>query len=514
MKTTFNQLILCAILILAIKPTIAQETFSKVYYEGNKSLKSYSVTNTFDDSYIIAGTRNNQNFLLKIDSEGDTIWTKVIGPRFANSHPKIISLTDNSFLLASSTYMGANQKSIFCLNFDTNGDTLWSTSIILDSTAYFKSVQQTIDGGFIITSIIFYESISLYKTLISKLSTTGDLLWSKSYSDEVHVNFGTSITQTADSGYIVFGLYEGEPPNYAQAFVMKLTVDGNVSWVNKYIMASTVWDKWYEHVITEDGFIFATLDLHKLVLMKTDFSGNVIWAKKYHTNSFDFAINRIKIQELVNGNFVVLAPDNFIKIDGNGDIIWATELMLQVSDVVESSDNGFLIIGNGPLDGVNSFESDYPQIGVIKTDSLGQGDSDCIYNVTITVQDKTIVANPFMLPSENVGSATHEAFELSSTILTIENGCVAIISDINEDAFENNFHIFPNPSTSVINIQTTDSMQFSSVAIHSILGNQVFKYNGPKTEEIAVDLTNIPRGIYILKMKSNNSLYTRKILLH
>ena len=101
MKTAVSKIILCTILLLIINPGIAQETFSKVYYEEGESLKSYSVTSTFDDSYIIAGTRNHQNFILKIDSEGNTVWNKYIGPRLSYYHNKIITLMDSSFLLAS-----------------------------------------------------------------------------------------------------------------------------------------------------------------------------------------------------------------------------------------------------------------------------------------------------------------------------------------------------------------------------------------------------------------------------
>ncbi len=499
---------------MAVHSGYAQINFSKVYYEVGWPLRSYSVASSFDDAYIVAGLLDNKNLLLKIDSEGNAIWNKMIEPSRASDYPKIITLADSTFLLASQTFAQGNSDSrIFCLNFDTNGDTIWSTSISLDSTTLFKSVQQTFDQGFIIVCGMLNDDTQFAKTVIMKLSATGQLLWSKSYSDGMYINTGYSITQTADTGYLVFGMYQGAPPNGAQTFAMKLTPEGEVSWVKKYIMASDVWNKWYEHINVEDGYIFATLDDLRLVLMKTDFSGNVVWAKKYNTYSFDFHVNRLKMLASDDGNLMVLSPDILMKVDANGNAIWARELMMKVADMVNAPDNGFLVVGNGPLLAVKAHDTSDPQIGIIKTDSLGQT-FECVFGASISSTDLSITPTSTMVLTENIGTESGEYYVASYIDLTVEDGCVAIIGAVEEEGSENQPQVFPNPANGIIYIRTINSEKISNIKIYSVLGKQVLQYEGLNTEETSVELSQLPKGIYILKILKEGALFTTKVWLY
>ncbi len=70
-----------------------------------------------------------------------------------------------------------------------------------------------------------------------------------------------------------------------------------------------------------------------------------------------------------------------------------------------------------------------------------------------------------------------------------------------------NFKIYPNPTNSFILIQTT---QESEIEITNIQGVLVGKYFLNKTTK--VDFSHLPKGVYLISIKTNNSITTQKVI--
>jgi D-alanyl-D-alanine carboxypeptidase len=73
---------------------------------------------------------------------------------------------------------------------------------------------------------------------------------------------------------------------------------------------------------------------------------------------------------------------------------------------------------------------------------------------------------------------------------------------ISEPISNNSISIYPNPSTSTLNINT--SLTNYQVKIFDITGNIVLQNNTSST----IDISNLPKGLYILKIHDLNSLTT------
>ncbi len=72
--------------------------------------------------------------------------------------------------------------------------------------------------------------------------------------------------------------------------------------------------------------------------------------------------------------------------------------------------------------------------------------------------------------------------------------------------------IYPNPTKNIINI-TSASIKNSEVAIFNMLGEMVYQNNSSTKNTITVDLSNQPNGVYFVKVKTNDKVSTRKIML-
>ena len=67
------------------------------------------------------------------------------------------------------------------------------------------SVQQTTDGGYVVTGFRNSPSSDMGDVYLIRTDSHGDTLWIRTYGEEDEEEGGNSVRQTADGGYIVAG---------------------------------------------------------------------------------------------------------------------------------------------------------------------------------------------------------------------------------------------------------------------------------------------------------------------
>jgi len=516
MKKPIIKIILLVSLMIPIAFGYSQTGFTKVYYNGG--MQSSAIIKTFDENYLITGYNyGDKNYLIKIDTLGNVIWSKQMESVYSDYHVGILPLKDSTYFMVTSNYSSEKGYShLLCIVFTNNGDTLWTKSYDFGDTFLPYSASQTFDNGFMIAGILKFADYNQYKIAVIKLDSTGSHSWTKTFSGGNHTNYGYSIKETPDSNYILTGFVEDSDPFRSSAFLTKLTANGNILWTKTYQVDSSDLCIGYDVSILLDGYLIASTKSHELVIIKTDFSGNVNWAKQYDIYSFN-PLNSpaVRIRNLSNNNFAVLAPDYLLKIDEAGDVIWATGMMMYVSDVYEAQDNGFIVIGNGPVFGVKFPVPYYEHIGLIKIDSLGNNDADCVWpDEWINYENKTIVTQNIVFDtSYAIANTAQTNIQVADINLTIEDECVTFIGSLNENLSGSNIQIFPNPSSGVFVIQTENSEIIIELNIFNSLGATVYQSaNNSKT--VNVDLSSVPPGIYQIMIDTQDKTYTRKILIY
>jgi hypothetical protein len=83
------------------------------------------------------------------------------------------------------------------------------------------------------------------------------------------------------------------------------------------------------------------------------------------------------------------------------------------------------------------------------------------------------------------------------------------------DALPNKVDIYPNPTTDLVNInlKDTDFDPESNIEIYNVDGKLVRSVANPnKTNTILVDLSDLPTGMYIVKIQVNGNLVTERII--
>lgn len=216
MKNVLRNLYLAFILLLFVYQTNAQSTFSKVFNGNGIDVKAYSIEKTIDSNYMIAGQKANKALIIKIDTAANIIWCKNYdsGIGFNSYFNKIIATKDSCFvLIGKSTNAGNSTENTLLVKINSNGDTLWSKLIDLNDAETIISIEQTLDGGFILSgNIRQFIANQMYKIAVVKLDKSGNLSWAKRIECGNNNEYAYAVKQLPDSNYVVIGYTENYPP--------------------------------------------------------------------------------------------------------------------------------------------------------------------------------------------------------------------------------------------------------------------------------------------------------------
>ena len=127
-------------------------------YGGSNNDYGYSVQQTMDDGFIIVGTTasygngNSDVWLIKTDSQGNEEWNQTYGGSDDDGGRSFQQTSDGGYVIAGYTQSYGNGNSdVWLIKTDSQGNEEWNQTFGGASTDYSYSVEQTTDGGYVIT---------------------------------------------------------------------------------------------------------------------------------------------------------------------------------------------------------------------------------------------------------------------------------------------------------------------------------------------------------------------------
>ena len=170
----------------------------------------YSVLQTVDGGYAIAGYTsdiggfNEDVYLVKTSASGDTVWTRRYGGTGDDEGLCVDQTADGGYIITGLAHLpGPSDISLYLVRTNGSGDTLWTRTYGGPNHDVGNSVQQTSDGGFIVAGTT-YRSVGDADAYLIRTDSLGDTLWTRFFGG-TGVDGGSSVRQTLDGGYIVGG---------------------------------------------------------------------------------------------------------------------------------------------------------------------------------------------------------------------------------------------------------------------------------------------------------------------
>jgi hypothetical protein len=354
-----------------------------------------AVLQTLDGEYIIVGTTagtafsdeiNDDIYLIKMDAKGEVKWERIFGSAGNESGESVFQTSDGGFIIAGSTISIANSQDVYLVKTDKNGEKEWENHYGGTADEEGKSVQQTTDGGYIIagSTTSFGKGGDVYLVKI-KPNTNGEMQWNGYYGGD-GIDWGESVHQTLDGGYIIAGHTSSYGSGPGDIYLIKTDANGNETWPTPHVFGGNEHD-FGESVqqTTDGGFIITgrkSIDPANgdVYLIKTDADGNELWNNNFGGPGSDHGY---AVSQTTDGGYIIAGviaiekgPDVYqfdiclIKTDANGNEIWpAPHTFGGVNNdlglsVVQTRDGGYIITGS------TNNGSNY-DVYVIKTDMYG-----------------------------------------------------------------------------------------------------------------------------------------------
>jgi hypothetical protein len=268
--------------VYLIKTTADGDTLWTKTYGGARLNSGASVQQTTDDGYIIAGTtvdseRSADIYLVKTSANGSTIWTKTYGGKYNDIGATALQTNDGGYIIVGETSSFGAGNDVYLIKTDSDGDTLWTKTYGGDGHDYGRSVQLTSDGGYIVTGSVQtlnVSGINYVHVYLIKTTATGDTLWTKMYGTG-QGGSGNSIQPATDGGYII----TGTDSTSTYVYLLKTTADGDILWTKTYAGDSFNWGESVQQT-TDGGYIIGAYTGNgNFYLIKTSNTGDTTWTK-------------------------------------------------------------------------------------------------------------------------------------------------------------------------------------------------------------------------------------------
>jgi type IX secretion system substrate protein len=520
-------LILLSILLLA-NFSKAQTHFQKTY-GGNCIEQAFAISLTNDKGFIMAGYTTCYGagafdfYIIKTDSLGNEVWAKTYGGQNQDQTYDIQQTTDGGYIVAgySKSFNSNNNYQAYMVKTNANGDTLWTRTYGGAKDDYANSVQQTKDGGYILSgySTSFISGADSGSIYLIKTNANGNLLWSKALGGTNGYNDGYSVRQTFDKGYIVTGYTNGFGEPNGDAYLCKTDSSGNVSWTKTYSSTGIDWGNSVKQT-SDSGYVvagtssFDSLTLTDVYLIKTNALGDTLWTKTYGGPGYDYGQD---VQQTTDGGYIITGYTNscdtcdnsvyLIKTDASGNLLWSNTNGGVGDDegnyVVQTPDGGYAVGGFS-----NSLGSGDYDFYLIKTDANGNS---C---------NQVSSTNPMKMPNTIQTTQTMQLYTANTimhfvpTQLDSGNTTTVVcypagIKSFNES--QSSITVFPNPNNGLFTLQLNSTEENVVVSIENNLGEMV--YTGITNSSKEINLQSLSGGMYFVKVQFSDKVASEKIIL-
>ncbi|UCB59179.1 MAG: hypothetical protein JSV67_02460 [Thermoplasmatales archaeon] len=346
-----------------------------------------SVQQTNDGGYIITGETNSFGaggsdvWLIKTDDGGNKIWDKTFGGTNLDWGNLVHQTTDGGYIITGETRSyGAGDRDLWLIKTDDGGNKIWDKTFGGTNYDGGTSVQQTTDGGYIITGFTANFGGGGTNIWLIKTDDNGNSIWNKTFGGD-YWDYGNSVQQTTDGGYIITGLITTS--GAGDVCLIKTDNNGNNIWIKTFGGEKSDWG-WSVEQTTDGGYIITGETWSfgaghcDIWLIKTDDDGNKIWEKTFGEVNSDWGRS---VQQTNDGGYIITGYKEstgtgdfdvwLIKTDNSGNILWDRTFGGNYWDygnsVQQTTDSGYIITGSTNSSGAGGYD-----VWLIKTDSQGK----------------------------------------------------------------------------------------------------------------------------------------------
>ncbi|MEO8087159.1 MAG: T9SS type A sorting domain-containing protein [Bacteroidota bacterium] len=500
-------LLFCALLASTFSYAQVFETKVNTSFQfGNFSLEP-----TEDGGYIMfCGSQYSALQMIKFDSLGNVSWSKYY----------------NEYGMDVAASLGKNRIAVYG-NYTTNYWPYQITSAIhiIDSSGVIQynyllpesliinQMHSTMDGG----NIAMAYPYSGNPGQVFKTDSLGALEWVKgidSLSLYTNAAYVTDIIEASNGGYIGIMNCQFPDTNLAPWYNILVRLDslGDTLWTKSFNQIS-----WNLKITKDPSNNYLLYNSNELILL--DSSGTIQWSK-YTLDTISgmgFGIADCKLTPdscfIFSGDyydFSIQARRTILcKLDTTGAVQWlrsyARMNTYYTMPLALAKDGGFAFL---------TPDLNNSACVLVKTDSNGASICDSLFSIPVFTD--TLIQpvqlfygiHPFNLQIINTaGSPVTQYYNASFT----QNGICLLLN--NKEIFSEDYSIIisPNPAGNQFVVRSKEFVVNATIEIFDLIGEKIYSANFKN--ELTIDGTLFPKGIYFVRLSDSEKLLTQKLVI-
>jgi hypothetical protein len=491
-------------------------------YGGTNYENAYGITKAPGGGYVLAtisesndidASGNNggfDNWIFKIDLNGELQWQKSIGGSGTDIVSDIVTIPSGGYAIAGWTFSnGAPGSSalitgnhgvsdIWVARLNENGEVLWKKTIGGCDRDEIRMLIHTNDGGLMLAGGTtsyntgdVYGSFGDWDAWVIKLNLQGEIEWQRIIGG-TGIDYFFNVTETAAGDFLLAGLSG--------------SLDGDLQNVPLYGDR----DCW---------------------IAKISNTGAIIWQKRYGGSAFDEIHG---IDELPNGNIVfcglINSNDGQVNsyygftdawvagTDAQGTLLWRQTIGGSASEIafaVQALDNNHAIVvgrTESPDINVPGFHGAtdgwcviFNTAGaVVEKRCYGGTQSDAFFNIERLNDENFIMVGSNA--SVNGDASTHNGLG-DVWVVKIGDGGNVATDDPNQEVFE--LTAVPNPTADQLTVRTNFTGEKRLMIVDA--SGKILTKQTMKNTQHNLNVANLPAGIYQVQVLAANGKFSRAV---
>ncbi|MCH7534218.1 MAG: T9SS type A sorting domain-containing protein [Bacteroidetes bacterium] len=444
--------------------------------------------------------------------------------------------SDGYVLTGSSRSIGNGSEEMWVVNITDQGTLIWEKSFGGVHHDIPRSIERTVDGGYIIYGSRWDGGNYRQDGYLLKLNSSGNKIWAQ-YHGGTNVDDGIGMEETSDGGFILSG-YTNSWGSLGDYHVIKTDLNGIEQWSTN--IGSSVKDISFDVIETNEGdflvaglksgfFEYSKFDFYEahsdIMMYKLDVNGNEKWSKLYGGTQNELVAQTLESPDggyYVIGSTQSLGAGSFdiylMKLDTGGTIEWEKTYGGNGFDygasIAISSDNYLFITGSSNVDTTNNTTD----VMTIKTDLDGNEIWTVFSGGTGSEYGKCVRATPdggcaVLGYTNSIGAGLNDFYFLKFSA----NGELILFSAKTTGLDDAEVNLFPNPTVDKINISINNNFLCTDFIydLIDVSGRTVY-HKEETASQVELDVTHLAPGVYFYRITSdcNTGVLSGKFIVH